>query len=101
MLLAGPLVVAGNRPDFTLTLGGLLVEGWIDLQGSLRGLRLIHTTLVPVVSIAEPDPSLPPPPPPPVQPSLQVAGADAGGTPLNTELTVALAFTITGATAHP
>ena len=101
LLLAGPLVVAGNRPDFTLTLGGLLVEGWIDLQGSLRGLRLIHTTLVPVVSIAEPDPSLPPPPPPPVQPSLQVAGADAGGTPLNTELTVALAFTITGALRIP
>ncbi len=94
--LGGPLVITGNRPDFTLTLGGLLVEGWIDLRGSLRGLRLIHTTLVPGVSIAEPDPDLPPPPPPPVQPSIQVAGSDAGGALLNTGLTVALAFSITG-----
>jgi hypothetical protein len=93
--LDGPLVITGNQPNFTLTLGGLLVEGWIDLQGSLRGLRLIHTTLVPGVSIAEPDPVLPPPPPP-VQPSLRVAASDAGGALLNTELTVALAFSITG-----
>jgi hypothetical protein len=93
--LERPLVITGNRSDFTLTLGGLLVEGWIDLQGSLRGLRLIHTTLVPGVSIAEPDPVLPPPPPP-VQPSLRVAANGAGGSLLNTELTVALAFSITG-----
>jgi hypothetical protein len=94
--LGAPLVVTGDRQDFTLTLNGLLIEGWIDLQGSLRGLRLIHATLVPAVSIAEPDPALPPPPPPPVQPSLQVAASDAGGKLLNTELTVAIAFSITG-----
>lgn len=94
--LGGPLVVNGDRSDFTLTLGGCLIEGWIDLQGQLRGLRLIHATLVPGVSIAEPDPSLPPPPPPPVQPSITVAAADASGAPLNTELTVALAFSIAG-----
>lgn len=94
--LGGPLVITGDRSDFTLTLGGCLVEGWIDLRGSLRGLRLIHATLVPGVSIAEPDPSLPPPPPTPIQPSIEVAGTDAGGAPLNTELTVTLAFSITG-----
>jgi hypothetical protein len=91
-----PLVITGNQPNFTLTLGGLLVEGSIDLRGSLRGLRLIHTTLVPGVSIAEPDPVLPPPPPPAVQPSVRVAASDAGGALSNTELTVALTFSITG-----
>jgi hypothetical protein len=94
--LGAPLVVTGDRQDFTLTLNGLLIEGWIDLQGSLRCLRLIHATLVPGVSIAEPDPASPSPPPPPAQPSLQVAATDAGGSLLNTELTVALAFSITG-----
>ncbi len=88
-----PLTVAGNRPDFTVTLGGLLVEGRIDLQGSLRGLRLIHSTLLPGVSIAETDP---PSPPPPVEPSISVAAIDAGGNLLNTELTLSLAFSITG-----
>ncbi len=99
--LAGPLIIAGNRSDFTLTLGGLLVEGTVDLQGSLRGLRLLHTTLVPGGSIADPDPAVPPPPPPPVLPSLQAAATDATGAPANTELSVELAFSITGALRIP
>jgi hypothetical protein len=94
LLLNGPLTIDGNRPDFTLTLGGLLIEGAIEVQGSLGGLRLLHTTLVPGISIAEQDPPVPPPATPPH--SLQVAATNAGGEPANTELIVALAFSITG-----
>ncbi len=94
--LGAPLAITGDRSDFTLTLGGLLVEGVLDLQGSLGRLRLLHTTLVPGGSIAEPDPALPLPPPVPVPASLQAAATDASGAPANTELSVELAFSITG-----
>ena len=88
--LGVPLVITGAREDFTLTLGGCLIEGRIDLQGSLRAIRLLHTTLVPGVSIAEADPPPPPlPPPSPPEPSITAAGG-------NTELSVELAFSITG-----
>ena len=94
--LDGPLAVTGNHPDASITLGGLLVEGRIEIAGSLGRLRLLHTTLVPGVSIAEPDPSLPPPPPAPAAPSIGAAATDPDGAPLNTELRVELAFSITG-----
>jgi hypothetical protein len=92
-----PLVITGERDDFSITLSGLLVEGAIALEGSLRRLRFVHTTLVPGRAIAEPDPDLgAPPPPPPTQPSLIVAAADANNAPHNTELAVELAFAIAG-----
>lgn len=85
LLLGAPLVITGNRPtDYTITLGGCLIEGRIDLQGSLHRLRLLHTTLVPGVSIAEPaalssDPSI-----------------TAAGDAANPILRVELAFSIVG-----
>jgi hypothetical protein len=100
--LSGPLAVTGDRSDFTLTLGGLLIEGQVDVQGSLRGLRLLHTTLVPGVSIAEPDPSLPPPPPMvPPPPSISAAAVSAAGAPANLKLSVELAFSIVGPVRLP
>lgn len=99
--LGAPLAITGDRSDFSLTLGGLLVEGVIDLQGSLRTLRLLHSTLVPGGSIAEPDPDVPPGPPLPVPPSVTAAATDATGAPANTELSVELAFSITGALRLP
>lgn len=98
--LTAPLAITGNNEDFTVTLGGLLIEGRVAIQGSLGRLRLLHTTLVPGVSIAEPDPLLPPPPPAPVEPSI-TAAADAAGTPINTELRVELAFSIVGPVRMP
>jgi hypothetical protein len=89
LLLDGPLVITGDRSDFTLTLGGCLIEGRIDLQGSLHRLRLLHTTLVPGVSIAEPLPA-------DVLPSITAAGGDA-----NPILRVELAFSIVGALRIP
>lgn len=90
LLLGAPLVITGARDDFTLTLGGCLIEGRIDLQGLLRALRLLHTTLVPGSSIAETDPPSATPP----EPSITVAAG-------NTELSIELAFSITGPLRAP
>jgi hypothetical protein len=98
--LGAPLTITGNNEDFAVTLGGLLVEGRLVIQGSLGHLRLLHTTLVPGVSIAEPDPDLPPPPAAPVQPSI-TAAADVAGTLVNTALRVELAFSICGPVRLP
>jgi hypothetical protein len=94
--LTGPLSIVGDRPEFVVTLGGLLVEGRIEVGGSLRKLRLLHTTLVPGVSIAESDPNLPPPPPGPVLPSILAIAALPSGALANAELRVEMAFSITG-----
>ncbi len=94
--LDGPLTVTGNHEDATLTLGGLLIEGRVEIEGSLGRLRLLHTTLVPGVSIAEPDPDLPLPPPVVPEPAVSAAAVDGGGDPVNTELRVEMAFSIVG-----
>ncbi|MDB5717687.1 MAG: hypothetical protein JWM38_1114 [Sphingomonas bacterium] len=93
MLLEGPLTVTGERPDFALTLGGVLIEGRIEIAGSLHRLRLLHTTLVPGETIAEQDP--PPVPAAPV-PSITAVATLPTGAPANTELGVELAFAICG-----
>ena len=69
--LNGPLRLTGNRPDFAFTLSGLLVEGRIVIDGSLRRLRILHSTLVPGVTIAETDPPVPPPLSNPASPRQQ------------------------------
>ncbi len=94
--LERPLRITGVRDDFALTLGGLLIEGQVEIAGSLRRLRLLHSTLVPGVSIAAPDPDLPPTPPVPTRSSIVAADALPTGAPANTELAVELAFSITG-----
>lgn len=98
LLLGAPLAVTGDRPDFTLTLGGLLVEGSVDLQGSLSRLRLAHATLVPGVSIAEPDG---PPPPMPIPPSITVTPTLASGALANGSFQLDLAFSIVGPIRMP
>ncbi|MGB3866326.1 MAG: hypothetical protein WBA29_11945 [Xanthobacteraceae bacterium] len=91
--LGGPLVVNGDRPDFALTLGGLLIEGRIAIEGSLHRLCILHSTLVPGVSIAEQDPPAVPDPP---EPSILATASLPTGAPANTELGVELAFSICG-----
>jgi hypothetical protein len=95
-----PITIQGANPDFSLTLGGLLIEGRVDITGSLGRLRLLHTTLVPGGSIAEPDPDEPPPLAVPLQPSIRAAGI-FDGAPANTELRVEMAFSITGQVRVP
>lgn len=95
--LPGPLTISGDRPDYAVTLSGLLIEGRVSVEGSLRRLRLLHTTLVPGV-IAETDP---PAPPPPALPSIAAVAALANGEPANTELAVQIAFSICGPIRAP
>jgi hypothetical protein len=99
--LNGPLTIDGDRPDFSVTLGGLLVEGRVEIVGSLRRLRLIHSTLVPGVSVAEADPAVPPPPPAPPEPSIRAAAALPLGGLANAELRIEIAFSICGAVRLP
>jgi hypothetical protein len=91
--LTAPLQLSGNRPDYAVTLNGLLIEGRVVVDGSLHRLRLLHSTLVPGISIAESDP---PAPPPPVEPSISAVAALATGEVANTELAVQIAFSICG-----
>lgn len=94
-----PIRVLGVNTDFTVTLGGLLIEGNVDIRGSLGRLRLIHTTLVPGGSVAEPDPDGPPLPAP--LPFSVRASRQAAGDPINTELRLELAFAVVGAIRIP
>ena len=96
--LTGPLTISGNRPDFAVTLGGLLIEGRVVIDGSLHRLRLLHSTLVPGVSIAETDP---PALPAPIEPSIEAVANLASGELANTELAVQIAFSITGPVRLP
>ena len=92
--LPSPFAVTGSSPQATLTLGGLLIEGRIDVSGELRKLRLIHTTLIPGCTIAEG--TLPS-----SDPSVTVAGGGAGNQPLNTAFRLEAAFSIMGALHVP
>lgn len=93
--LPAPLTVTGIHEGASITLSGLLVEGTVHVEGSLGRLRLLHITLVPGGSIAEPDPDAPPPPPVPTPPSILVEGED-GGEEINQDLRVEMAFSVTG-----
>jgi hypothetical protein len=94
--LLAPLSITGNHDTATITLSGLLVEGRVSIEGSLGRLRILHSTLVPGVSIAEPDPDVPPVPPGPVEPSVEAVATDPAGGVANSELRVELAFSIVG-----
>ena len=93
--LTGPLTLTGDHATAEVTLSGLFIEGWVHVIGSLGRLRLLHSTLVPGRSIAEPDPLTPPLPLMPTAPSLFV---EPGPTEAlrNTHLRLEIAFSITG-----
>lgn len=84
-------VPPGDRDrQATLTLSGLLVEGWVDLVGELARLRLWHTTLVPGRSLDEDGT------PATRQPSV-VAEPAVG----HTQLRIEIAFSILGPIRAP
>jgi hypothetical protein len=88
------LVVDGTGNGSELTLSGLLIEGAVLVKQNIRRLRLIHTTLVPGRSIAEEQPGVPAPP---QGPSIEVTEVAQGTTtPINAQLRVEIAFSITG-----
>ncbi len=89
--LTAPLEITGNHPKASVTLSGLLIEGWVHVTGELGRLRLLHTTLVPGRAL-EPDQGNPAG----NGASLEVDGGGAPDPLLNEELRVEIAFSITG-----
>lgn len=51
--LVGNVRITGNHPNAALTLNGLLIEGGVDVQGSLGEFNIIHSTLVPGRTLTE------------------------------------------------
>jgi len=84
----GAITISGTAAGSTLTLAGLLIEGGIVVSQDLQRLRILHTTLVPGLSIEEEAAS-------PGGPSL-VVNSSAASKPINTNLDVQIAFSITG-----
>ncbi len=97
---AGGLAVDadGSAPDpeqrGTLTLSGVVLEGFVHVTGDLAGLRVIHSTLVPGRSIAEGAA-------PSTDPSIVVEGSGGAGTTINTGLVLAIASSISGPIVCP
>lgn len=79
-----------DQPEASVTFSGLLIEGSITVDGSLGRLRLLHTTLVPGISL---DPVTGAPQT--SNPSI-LANAERAGQPINETLRVEIAFSITG-----
>ena len=89
-----PAVVGDPDRQASLTLGGVVVEGHLEVTGDLGRLRLIHTTLIPGRRLQEDgDPAT-------GDPSL-VVEAGAPGAELNAQLRVEIAFSILGAVVVP
>ncbi|HEY5958846.1 MAG TPA: hypothetical protein VIV60_19930 [Polyangiaceae bacterium] len=80
--------------ESSLTLGGVVIEGHLRIIGDLGFLRLLHSTLVPGRRLTE-DGN-----PATVEPSLLVDAGPAAS-PINTELRVQFAFSVTGALRVP
>lgn len=88
-----PLAITGDHPESMITLSGLLVEGAVALEGTLRRLRLLHCTLVPGLTIDGTGAAWQPAAT--VEPSLTVTET-LDGAIANTGLSVECAFSITG-----
>ena len=85
-----PAPAAGDRREAALTLSGVVVEGFLHVSGDLGRLRLLHSTLVPGRRLNPLDGR-----PLGQDPSL-IAEAAAGPDPINLELRVEIAFSVTG-----
>jgi hypothetical protein len=77
-----------------LTLSGVVVEGFLQITGDLRRLRLLHSTLVPGRSIAVEAPVA-------AGPGIVVDATRPTGSRINARLRVELAFSIVGPVVCP
>ncbi|MGZ4753503.1 MAG: hypothetical protein ACXWA9_01260 [Acidimicrobiia bacterium] len=91
---AGSLSIVTSGAGASLTLGGLLLEGRLAVDGDLDTLRVLHTTFVPGSSV-EQEVSVPP-----AGASIVVAPGTAAS-PINTRLSIEVAFSILGALRIP
>ena len=90
----GSIAILTAGAGASLTLGGLLIEGALRIDGDLDTLRLLHTTLVPGRSVEQENLAAP------TGPSIVVAPGPAVA-PINTRLEVEIAFSIVGALRMP
>jgi hypothetical protein len=88
------ILTAGAGATASLTLGGLLIEGALRIEGDLDTLRVLHCTFVPGRSVEQEKLA------PPTGPSIVVTPA-AAGKDINTRLEVQIAFSIVGALRMP
>jgi hypothetical protein len=94
ILLNGPLIVSDGGHDASLTLSGLLIEGWIHVTGDIGELRLLHTTLVPGRALSDVDGA-----PLTQLPSVEIDGG--GAPPINTRFRLSIAFSVVGPLRMP
>jgi hypothetical protein len=90
----GSIAILTAGAGASLTLGGVLIEGGLRIDGDLATLRLLHSTLVPGRSVEQEAGA------PPTGASFVVAPGPAGA-PINTRLEVQIAFSIVGALRMP
>jgi hypothetical protein len=79
----------------SLTLSGVVVEGFVDVVGDLGEFRLLHSTLIPGRQLDEEGK------PTSSNPSLIVAGLGSTGAVINTALKVEAAYSILGGVVVP
>jgi hypothetical protein len=91
---SGSIAILTAGSGASLTFGGLLVEGALDIDGDLDTLRLLHSTFVPGRSVEQENAAAP------TGPSIIVAPGPANA-PINTRLEVEIAFSIVGALRIP
>lgn len=95
--LLGGIAITGSHDAASLTLSGLLIEGQVEITGSLGHLRILHSTLVPGPGLLDTGPELGPAT---LAASLIVAPGIASDLQ-NERLEVELAFAITGPLSVP
>jgi hypothetical protein len=91
----GEIAILGAGANASLTLGGLLVEGALRIDGDIETLRVLHCTFVPGRSV-EQERAIPP-----SGPSIVVTPTSGAGAKINTALEVEIAFSIVGALRMP
>ena len=90
----GSIAILTAGTGASLTVGGLLIEGALRIEGDLDTLRVLHCTLVPGRSVEQEKLA------PPTGPSIVVTPA-AAGNDINTRLEVEIAFSIVGVLRIP
>lgn len=90
-----PAIVGDPDRNSSLTLSGVVVEGFLEVVGDLGQLRLLHSTLVPGRQLDEDGK------PKTSSASLIVDGTSATGSIINTELKVEAAYCILGGLVVP
>jgi hypothetical protein len=81
-----------NNPERSgeLSLSGVVVEGFLDVTGDLGRLRLLHSTLIPGRALTENGAPIG------HDPSIVIEDQDGSGKPINAQLRLEMAFSISG-----